>query len=97
MALSSLLALAGQFVVYPGSKPAPPLSGKTSNTGQPVDSYVTQDPYDKVVAFYIKSGKEERTTDIGGRRTFFSLDQGVEVVVWEVNDHVVSITVKKKK
>lgn len=90
MALSSALALAGQFAVYPGSKPAPPVSDKTT------DVYVSSDPYDKVVAFYTKLGKVERTTDIGGRRTFLSLDQGVEVVVWEINDHVTSITVKKK-
>jgi len=89
--LSSALALAGQFAIYPGAKLMPPLGDKTA------DIYVTPDPYNKVVAFYTKTGKVVRTIDNGGRRTGFSLDQGVEVVVWEVKDHVVSISVKKGK
>jgi hypothetical protein len=91
MAMSSAFALAGQFVVYPGSKLAPPLSKPDS------DTYVTHDSYAKVVAYYTKIGKVDRTTDIGGRRTMFSFDGGVEAVVWEVKDDAVSISVKKKK
>lgn len=89
--LSSVFAFAGQFVIYPGSKIVPPMSTETE------DMYVTQDSYDKVVAYYSKIGKVERSMEQGGRRTMFSFDAGVKSVVWEAKDHVVSISAPKKK
>ena len=91
LALSSALALAGQFAVYPGSKLVPPMSDETH------DVYMTRDAYEKVVTFYTKIGKVDRTMDKGGRRTMFVFDGGAEMVVWEVKTDAVSISVTKKK
>src|ERR1700732_809278 len=91
LALSSVLALAGPFAVYPGSKPVPPMSDANH------DVYVTRDAYDKVVGFYTKIGKVERTMDMGGRRTMFVFDDGVKMVVWETKPDAISISVEKKK
>lgn len=90
LALSSALALAGQFAVYPGSTLVPPMSDETHAV------YMTHDAYDQVVAYYSKTGKVDRTMDKGGRRTMFSFDGGAEMVVWEVKANSVSISVKKK-
>ena len=91
LALSSALALAGQFGVYPGSTLVAAMSDETH------DVYMTHDAYEKVVAFYTKTGKVERTMDKGGRRTMFAFDGGAEMVVWEVKAGAVSISVKKNR
>ena len=51
LALSSALALAGQFAIYPGSKLVPPMSDETHTV------FMTHDAYDKVVTFYTKIGQ----------------------------------------
>ena len=89
LALWSGLALAGQFSVYPGSKLVPPMSSENT------DVYMTQDAYEKVIAHYARTGKVVRNMDKGGKRTLFSFDGGVEMVVWEVKEGTVSISVKK--
>ena len=91
LAVSVALALAGQFAVYRGSTLVPPLSDETHNV------YMTHDAYEKVVTFYTKIGKVDRTMDQGGRRTMFVFDGGAEMVVWEVKADTESISVKKKK
>jgi hypothetical protein len=55
LALSSALALAGQFVVYPGSKLVPPMSSATE------DVYMTHAAYDAVVAFLSQTDPSLRT------------------------------------
>ena len=89
--MSSALALAGQFAIYPGSTLVPPMSDEAHSV------YMTHDAYEKVVTFYTKIGKVDRTMDKGGRRTMFVFDGGAEMVVWEVKTDAVSISVTKKK
>ena len=87
---SSLLAVAGDFVVYPGSTLVPPMSTATRSV------YVTLDGYDKVVAYYQKTGKLVRTMDVGGRKIMFSFDGGVEGVIREMPKNRTEIAVDKR-
>jgi hypothetical protein len=72
------IALAGPFTVYPGATKLPD-RGERSNPNHAV-MYSTPDPYAKVLDYYRKDGKEDKSHPMEGA-TVFEFDGGGGIIV----------------